>query len=86
MQPTPATTSSTPQPAAANVVPAAAPANANPAPTEYTNPLNRVFQAACTALTATRDKGEGYVRAQPLKSIAIVASVAALIGILFSRR
>jgi ElaB/YqjD/DUF883 family membrane-anchored ribosome-binding protein len=37
-------------------------------------------------LTATRDKSEDYVRAQPLKSIAIVASVAALIGVLLSRR
>jgi len=68
----------------------AVPANASSAAAArnagYTSPLNRALQVACTALTATRDKGEDYVRAQPLKSIAIVASVAALVGVLLSRR
>jgi ElaB/YqjD/DUF883 family membrane-anchored ribosome-binding protein len=48
--------------------------------------LDRAFQFACSSLSTTRDKGEAYVRAQPLKSVAIVASVAAVIGMLFARR
>ena len=88
MKPTPATDpNSSSQPAATNVTPMAPAAAPPTAPSgEHTSPFNRALQAACTALTATRDKGEGYVRAQPLKSIVIVASLAALIGMLFSRR